>query len=506
VNRLRQRTVAGLGWSGANQVIGQLLQLVFSITLARMLSPAEFGLVGMIVVFTGFASNIADLGLGASLIQRPSISESHLNAVFWLNVAMGALLTLLLSAAAPIIAGFYGDPRLQLLTMAVAGTVLLGSLSAVQGALLSKSIDFRRRFLVDIVATAVSGTVAVGLALAGAGVWSLVAQSLALPAVRSGLLWWGTPWRPRWSLEMTAVKDLRRWARHMTLFNIVIYWENNFEKMAIGRLLGSAPLGIYNVAERIMRIPSTNVTATASNVMFPAVSLIQQDIESVRRVYLKSNRLIAAATFPAMVGLMMLAEPTILALLGPKWRSSIVLLQLLCLAGLAQSAYNTAGWIYLSYGRPDLLLRASLFAFAARVAGVFIGLPWGIVGVVSAYVVGVYACVLYTTWSPAGRLIGLRVIEVMRNLAEPLFCAAGMGLVVCATDWWLREAQADWVRLTVGVPVGVISYSVLVRLFWIGGWHEIEDLLRGQAQRDAVTDGGPPIAGPSPATAIRSKE
>ena len=486
MNPLRQRTVAGLGWSGANQVVSQLLQFAFSVALARLLSPAEFGLVGMIIVFTGFAASLADLGLGASLIQRPSVSEAHLNAVFWLNVAMGGLLTTLLCATAPLIATFYGEPQLQLLTMAVAGTLLLSSLSAVQSALLSKSIEFRLRFWIDMAATAASGTVAVGLAVSGAGVWSLVAQSLTLSATRTVLLWWYTPWRPAWSFELAAAKDLRHFARHMMLFNIVIYWENNVEKMVIGRLLGSTSLGIYNLAERIMRIPSTNVTAAAGSVMFPAVSLIQHDVESVRRVYLRSNRLIATATFPMMMGLMALAEPAVLSLLGAKWHGTILPLQLLCLAGLVQSVYNTAGWIYLSHGRPDLLLRASLYAFAARVAGVFIGLPWGIVGVVCAYVAGVYAVVLYTTWSPAGRLIGLRVVEILGNVAEPFLCAAGMGLVVWGADWWLHGAQPDWVRLAVGVPLGIAAYGLLVRLFWSDGWRELGDLLREARRRRHV--------------------
>jgi PST family polysaccharide transporter len=227
-----------------------------------------------------------------------------------------------------------------------------------------------------------------------------------------------------------------------------------------------------------MRIPSTNVTGTAGGVMFPALSLIQADIESVKRAYLRSTRLIATLTFPAMMGMLVLAEPLILWLVGEKWRASIKLLQLLCVAGLAQSVYNTAAWLYLSRGRPELLLRASIYALLARAAGVLIGIRWGILGIVYGYVVGVYACVLYTTWAPAGRLVGIRVRDLLRNVTGPFVCAAGMAVVVALIDRGLRTAQPSWVRVAIGATAGVAVYVSLVRFVWNTGWDEMRQLLR----------------------------
>jgi amino acid adenylation domain-containing protein len=476
---LRQRTLAGLGWSGATQVLGQAFQFGFSVALARLLTPAEFGLVGMILVFTGFASSLADFGMGASLIQKPSPSQAHLSTVFWLNVAVGTFLTLLFSATAPLIAGFYQEPRLTPLTIAMASTFLLGSLSVVQNALLSKSIDFRARFRIEGVATIVSGIVAVALAWSGAGVWSLVGQTIAFAATRAAMTWQQSMWRPSWSFDRAATRELLGFARHMAAFNTIIYWENNVEKMAIGRLIGSAPLGVYNLAEGLMRTPSTAITATAGGVMFPSLSLIQADVESVRRVYLRSNRLIAAVTFPAMAGLIAVAAPLILSLFGEKWRGTIPLLQLLCLAGAAQSVYNTSGWLYLSCARPDLLLRSGVYAFAARIAGVLIGLHWGVPGIVCGYVIGVYACVLYPTWSAAGRLVGLRMIDLLRNVSAPILCAAAMGAVVAHAIHWVRGEHVQVLRLIIGVPLGVAVYAILIRVCWVQGWQEISELLPG---------------------------
>jgi PST family polysaccharide transporter len=263
----------------------------------------------------------------------------------------------------------------------------------------------------------------------------------------------------------------------MAAFNTIIYWENNVEKMAIGRLIGSAPLGVYNLAEGLMRAPSTAITATAGGVMFPSLSLIQADVESVKRVYLRSNRLIAAVTFPAMAGLIAVAEPFIVSLLGEAWRGAIPLLQLLCLAGVAQSVYNTSGWLYLSYGRPDLLLRSGIYAFAARIAGVLIGLHWGVPGIVFGYVVGVYACVLYPTWSAAGHLVGLRMIDLLKNVSAPFLCAAAMGAVVAFAIHWVRGEHVQTLRLIIGVPLGIAVYAILIRVCWAQGWQEISELL-----------------------------
>jgi O-antigen/teichoic acid export membrane protein len=477
MEHLRQRTLAGLGWSGATQLLGQVFQFAFSVALARLLSPAEFGLIGMILVFTGFASSLADLGSGAFIIGKPSIGERHLNSVFWLNVAVGGVLTILFSMAAPLVAHYYSEPQLRLLTVAVAFNFLLVSLTVVQNALLSKAMDFRTRFWIESLSAAVSGISALVLAMTGAGVWSLVGQSMVLTAARTLLLWWRSPWRPGWSFDPAAVKELLRFGRHLVAFNAVIYWEHNVDRAVIGRLIGGPSLGIYNLAERIMRIPSTNVTGFAGAVMFPALCALQSDVDSVKRVYLRSNRLIALVTFPMMAGLWVLAEPAMLFVLGEKWRSAIAIVRVLCLAGMAQSVYNTAGWIYLSNGRPDILLRVSIYAFLARVAGVLVGMRWGILGIAWAYVLGVYACVLYPSWSAAGRLIGLRFLDTLKNVSGPFFCATGMATVAWLLDRWLLADQALSVRLAVGVLGGVVVYGFLIHLFRLEAWGDLRKLM-----------------------------
>ena len=390
MNSLRERTLTGLGWSGAARLLNQLLQMAAAIVLARLLSPREYGLLGMVLVFTGFASSMADMGLGASIIQRSTLSERHLNSVFWLNLATGAALTVLVALLAPFLAHFYGEPQLRPIAEVIALNFTLSSVNVVQNALLDKSLNFRAKFWIETASTGVAGIVALLLAFGGAGVWSLVGQMLALSALRVLIMWTRSKWRPEFSFDVAAIRELLRFGGHLTGFGAVIYWSANVDKLVIGRWIGSAALGVYSLADRLMRLPLTNVTDITTSVMFPALSSIQHQQEAVRRAYLRGIGMIALITCPMMIALSVLAEPAILTVYGRQWQASIPILQLLCCAGMAQSIYNTAAWIFLSQGRTDILFRLGLYTTAVRTTGVIVGAHWGLIGVAWAYVLGTY--------------------------------------------------------------------------------------------------------------------
>jgi O-antigen/teichoic acid export membrane protein len=474
---LRQRTMVGLGWSGAARFLGQLLQLAVAVILARLLSPKAYGLLGMVLVFTGFANSLADMGLGASIIQKSSLSSRHLNSVFWLNVVAGILLTGVFALAAPFVASFYEEPQLRLLTTAIAINFFLGSLNVVQNALLDKSLNFRTKFWIEIVSIFASGIVALLLASTGAGVWSLVGQLLTSTVVRVIAMWSLSTWRPGISFDFSAIKELMQFSGNLMGFGMVIYWSVNIDKLVIGRWIGSSALGFYSLADKLMRLPLTNVTDITTAVMFPALSTIQDEVAAVKHAYLRSTRMIALLTFPMMIGLSVLAEPAILVVYGTRWRESIVILQLLCFAGLAQSVYNTANWIFLSQGRTDILLGLGVYATAVRVVGVLIGVHWGLVGVAWAYFLGSYVFIWYPTWSKAGHLLGLRFKELLRNIAGPFACAVSMGLVLYLSDRWVFSKSVVGLRLAIQVVAGALAYGVLVRLFRLESLVDVRNML-----------------------------
>jgi O-antigen/teichoic acid export membrane protein len=480
---LRARTFYGLGWSGTAQVFRQLLQFATSVVLARLLSPQEFGLIGMIVVFTGFASLFTDLGLGAAIVQKLDLEERHLSSAFWVSIAVGLLLTGLTVAVAPLMARFYDEPDLEPFTRVIAFNFLVGSVNVVQNALLLKNMDFRLLFQIEIVATGLAGLAAIGMAFMGFGVWSLVVQSLLITAISVGMMWWLSAWRPTMAVDIRALKELLGFSSNLLGFNVLNYWVRNLDNFLIGKFIGPSGLGIYTRAYSLMLLPITQVTSVVSRVMFPALSAIQKDVERVRHAYLRSTQAIALVTFPMMIGLLVVAEPFVLVVYGEMWSEVIPILRVFCLIGMGQSIGTTVGWIYTSQGRADLMLKWGIFSAVVYAISFIIGLRWGVMGVAVAYGISGYVILWYPAWAIPGRLINLRFKEMLINLRGPFYCAVAMGIGVWAVRYALPSNWPQWLFLVTQVPSGVLIYGVLVHFFRIPAYVEIQEVLFQRTKR-----------------------
>jgi O-antigen/teichoic acid export membrane protein len=234
----------GLAWNGVATVGAQAASLVITVILTRLLSPQDFGLVAMIAVFTGFASVFTDMGFGAALVQKSDLTQHHKNAVFWICVAVGALLTLIFAAAAPYIASFYGVPALQPITLAISIIFFINAFATVKFAVLQRAMEFRPIAAAQLTATVLAGLIAIYLAFSGFGVWSLITLYVASAAVNVVVLWLITPWRPDFSLRWDAVQELSKFSRNLVGFSAFSYWARNGDNLLIGRFVGSAALGI----------------------------------------------------------------------------------------------------------------------------------------------------------------------------------------------------------------------------------------------------------------------
>jgi len=478
MDNLRARTLSGLGWSGAAQVARQVLQFFIGVILARLLSPQEFGLIGMIIVFISFANLFSDLGLGAALIQKLDLEQRHLSSVFWVNIAAGIILTGIVVAAAPLIVTFYNEPALRVLTVVIALNFFIGSFNVVQNALLRKNMDFQRLARIEIAASFFAGVLAISMALLGLGVWSLVAQSLMFTAVSVLMMWQMSAWRPTLSLDIEALKELLGFSSNLLGFNLFNYWVRNFDNILIGKFIGSSALGIYARAYSLMLLPVSQISGVVSRVMFPALSIIQDDIERVKQIYLRSTRTIAFVTFPMMIGLLVVAKPFILSVYGDKWREVIPILQIFCLTGMGQSVGTTIGWIYTSQGRTDIMLKWGIFSGIVYIISFVIGLRWGVIGVAAAYVLSGYILLWYPAWTIPGRLINLRFSEMIKNLSGSFYCAVAMGVFVWTLGLFLPVSWPQWVYLAIQVPFGIMLYIAMMHIFKVRVYIETYELIR----------------------------
>jgi len=478
---LKDRAIIGIQWSAGARIAKQILQFVISIVLARLLTPKDFGLIAMIVVFTGFATLFSKMGFGAALIQRKKIEERHLSSIFWFSIFSGIVLTSIVLAAAPFIATFYNVQQLKIITMLISINFFIGSFTIVQRAILIRKMIFRRLGIIEIVTVIIAGGLAITLASLGFGVWSLVFQLIFSTTASTLMMWITSDWKPQFNFDKNSIKDLFGFSSNLLGFNIFNYWVRNADNLLIGKFLGSSELGIYSRAYSIMLMPLSLISATIGNVMFPVLSEIQNDKKLVKKIYLKTINVIALITFPMMLGLFTIADSFILTLLGQKWIDVIPILRLFTLLGMVQSIGATVGWIYNSQGRTDWQFRWGIAAGSLLILSIIIGVVLGtIMSVAICYATMSGLILLYPNFAIPGKLINMTFSEVISNVGGSLGCAIIMAAGVYLLSIVLPQEWPHWARLITQVPFGVIFYILLVHIFKLKAYLEVKELVKEQ--------------------------
>jgi O-antigen/teichoic acid export membrane protein len=478
---LRQKTISSIGWSASNGIGNQIVQFITSIVLARLLAPQDFGLIGMLLVFTGFAGLFSEFGFGSAIIQRPSINERHLSSVFWLNVGMGLAMTVIMFAAAPFIASFYREPQLLYLTRLFSLNFLIGALIIVPKALFQRQMDFRSLFGIGLAINVVSGIIVIALAMQGFGVWSLAWQSLSIILVSVILIWKFSPWRPTLLFDIKAVGELIKFSGNLQGFRVFNYWIRNVDNFLIGKFFGTMELGIYSRAYNIMLLPMTQISWIVGQVMFSSLSKMQGDKAMVKYIYLKTIRAIALISFPMMAGLFVVADSFVIFLLGPQWVDVIPVLRIFCFVGMIQSISTTIGWIYNSQGRTDVQflwgIGSGVLLMGSFVAGILIG---NIVAVALCYAVVECVILLYPAFAIPGRLVHLRFREVLQSVHGILGCTLAMSLGVYAFGICLPSELPQWLQLLSKTAEGIILYSVFIHFFKLDAYLDVKALFLEQ--------------------------
>lgn len=462
---LKIKTVQGIGWSGISKILHLLFQFGVTAILARLLTPNDFGLLALVAVFTNFVMIFRDFGLTAAIIQRKGITEEHLSSCFWINILAGFLLTLILIFLAPLISHFYGEARLVHIIMILASNFFISSFGVVKIALFTKEMNFKSLVIVEISAVAISGAVAVVLAFSGFGVWSLVWQQILSNIVRIFFLWIFSNWKPKFMFKWYHVKELLGFGLNLTGSNFVNYFKRNLDNLLIGRFLGSTPLGFYNLAYRLLLFPLSNISSMIGRVMFPSLSVIQNDKNKVCSAYIKATRYIAVITFPLMIGLFVVAPQFIRVIFGLQWERSIFLVQVLAIVSLNQSIASTVGWIYQSQGRTDIMFQWGIFSTIIVTIGFVIGLRWDIEGMAVAYALTIFL-LTYPGYTICFRLINLKFSYFIVQFKSIFLAAIGMGSIVFILRYFMETVlgENDLVILIATVITGILSYAFLLYL------------------------------------------
>ncbi|MBV8810931.1 MAG: MOP flippase family protein, partial [Acidobacteriaceae bacterium] len=432
--------------------------------LARRLGPDAYGVMGMAALLTNFLQTYRDLGTTTALIQRREINQKLLSSVFWLNLISGGVLALIVIGLAVPASRFFHQPKLTPIMWVLAASFPITAASMVHSALLSRNMRFDSVALSDFGSSLAGYLVAIPCAYAGLGVWSLVFANIANAVGGSGLLWFSCKWRPCAEFDYNSIRSIAGFSLNLSGFATVNYFSRNADNLVVGRILGSMPLGCYQMAYNMMLFPIQNISAVIAQVLFPGFARIQDDDERFRSAYLRGCMLIGLITFPVIAGLGIVAGPLVHAMLGAKWVSIIPLFQILVPVGLIQSVQTTNGQIFTAKGRTDWMFRWGLFASLILVSSFIVGVHWGVTGVAVAYAISYGTLLAYLGFAVPFRLIGLNVGDFLKAFVPQLAITAGMVAGCAALQLTMAETPAI-VQLVTSVLAGAVIYSGL--MLWL---------------------------------------
>lgn len=441
------------------------------IVMARILTPADYGIVGMVLIFISIAQSLVDSGFTHALIRKQDRSETDNSTAFYFNIAVGLILYIALWFLAPAVAKFYNEPRLVWITRVICLGIIFNSLVVVQRALLTVEIDFKTQAKASMIAAFSAGVAGIVMAYTGFGVWSIVAYHVINLGFNCILLWLLSSWRPAWIYSWKSFKSLFSFGSNIAIAALLNTLYLNAFNMAIGKVYKAADLGFYTRGQQFVAFFSSNISSIFQKVSYPALCKFQDDNEKLREVFLRMIRITSFVVFAMMMGLFGVARPMIISFLGEKWSYAATLMQILCFAFMWFSVYSLNFNLLMVKGRSDLCLKLEIVKKILFVGVLCATIPLGLEAMCWGQVLNAVMEVYINSFFTA-KLIGLSLWRQLRALVPALIYTVSMGAVV-----WLVTGLFinSWIQLTVGVATGILYIFVVCKLT---GSRDLKEMLK----------------------------
>lgn len=457
---LRSRVTRGLAWKATSSGTLQLMRFAVGIVLAHLLSPHDYGVAGMVVVFSSLILIFSDLAFGSAVIQRQALTEDDRSTVFWTTAAVGLALTLVGIGLSGPVADFYGEPAVRPLFAAMSVSFVIAAVGSTQAALLTRDMSFRSLELRQIAAALVSGAAGITLAALGKGPWAIIAQQIASATVSTSLLWVASPWRPRFRYSRRSLRELSGYSGNVFGSRLLFYANRNADNMLVGRFLGPSALGAYSVAYNLMLVPISQIAIPVQDVLFPAFARMQHDLDALKAAWARANRLVAAIALPALGGLIVVAPDFVDVVLGKRWHPAVRVIQVLALVGMLQSVQGLNSSVLRAVDRTGALFRYSVVVTVASLTAFVVGLHWGVVGVATAYAISSAFVEPYYSRLTA-RSVGLSLIDFVRPLAGVAQAVVAMAAcVLAARQLAIYGGVPTALRLVSLIVIGAVTYTL----------------------------------------------
>lgn len=471
---LKHKAVKGTFWSTVERFSVQGILFVVMIVMARILTPADYGLVGMLTIFIAVSQSLVDSGFSQALIRKQERTHTDNCTVFYFNIVVGLAFYLILFFCAPLIARFYNEPALVPLTRVISLSIVINSLVVVQRALYTVNIDFKTQAKASLTAAIISGAVGITMAYTGFGYWAIVAQQLLNLGVNALLLWWFSSWRPGLRYSHSSFREFFGFGSKLAVSGILDTVYRNVYLIVIGKIFSASDLGYYTRAHQFSDFPSANLTGVLQRVTFPILCSIQNDDKRLADVYRRFLRLSAFVIFPLMMGLSALSEPLIDILLNPSWSFTATLLTILCFAMMWYPIHAINLNLLQVKGRTDLFLRLEVWKKCIGVAILCVTVPLGLVAMCAGSVLSSIISLIINTYY-TGKMIGAGFFVQMRDLFPTLVVSL---LMWCVAHFSAMLFDASWLRLLIGTFSGAAFYAVVSVVTRAPELKELTELMR----------------------------
>ncbi len=454
---LKQKTLQGLSWSFIDNFAIQIISFAVGIVLARLIDPAEFGILGLITIFMALSTTFVDSGFASALVRKNDCTDVDYSTVFFYNLSVGTFLYSVLFFTAPLIASFFDEPRLTAIVRVSGLGLIIGSIGTIQGVLLVKKIDFKLKAKISAASSIIAGAIAIFLAYKGYGVWSLVWRTILGSFFGALFIWFASNWRPMWTFSVKSFKELFGFGSKLLLSSLINTAVSYIYYPIIGKFFSPTILGFYTRAENFSNLFTSTLTKNIQRVSYPVLATIQDDPEQLKSAYRKMINSTMIITFSLMMGLAAVAKPLIIVLIGEKWLPCVPYLQLMCFSGMLYPLQAMNLNAINVKGRSDLFLKLEIVKTSLIIPLIFVGIYLGIEALlIGGIILSVISFFLNSHYS--GELINYSTKEQLKDLL-PLLLVAGCASLAA---WGISFFNLNnWVTLILQLVTGFVLTIVI---------------------------------------------
>lgn len=422
MGELKDKTITGVKWNAIGRFSTQGVNFLIGLVLARLLSPSDYGVVGMVGIFFAIAQTFIDSGFGSALIRKNDCNEADYSTAFYFNIVVALVCCLLLSLASPFIADFFNTPVLKDIVRVMSLNMLIGSFAIVHGTRLTHSIDFKSQAKINLITAVLSGSAGILMAYKGFGVWSLVLQNLSATIIRVGLLFIYTKWIPGWQFSKESFRYLFGFGSKILTASLLHTIYSNMTTLIIGKAYTAKDLGFYTRGQSLASFPSTNISGILQSVTYPVLSKIQDDDKHLIESYRKLISMTSMVIFFGMFLLAALAKPLILTVLTEKWLDAVIYLQVFCFGYMFDHICSLNLNILYVKGYSNLVLKLEIIKKTISISMIIAAIPFGPLAICIAGTLYTQIAVVINTYY-TGKLFGLGYFKQVKDFIKYFLCS-----------------------------------------------------------------------------------